>query len=66
MRLLSKLEKELCDRILEGSGSNNSLANIIDLRLQNVCVEVDYLNKEARLILTIRNQCLKMKNQTPS
>jgi hypothetical protein len=56
MRLLSKLEKELCDRILKGSGSNNFLANIIDSRLQDVCIEVDYLNKKARLILTIRNQ----------
>lgn len=56
MRLLSKLEKELCDRILKGSGSNNFLANIIDSRLQDVCIEVDYQKTKARLILTIRNE----------
>ncbi|QDW20647.1 hypothetical protein [Flavobacterium sp. KBS0721] len=56
MRLLSKLETNICDRILKNSGSNNFLANIIDSDLKGVCIIVNRSPRSASLDFTIRNQ----------
>ncbi|KDN54585.1 hypothetical protein [Flavobacterium seoulense] len=55
MRILSKLEQEICKRILKNSGSNNFIANIIDNDLKGVCIEVKRNPKKAGLIFTINS-----------
>ena len=47
MRLLSKLEQELCRRILQGDGRNNYLANIIDSYLPDAKITT---NKEKQTV----------------
>lgn len=46
MRLLSKLEQELCRRILQGDGRNNYLANILDSDLPDAKIYIDKEKQE--------------------
>jgi hypothetical protein len=56
MRILGKLEQNICERILKNSGSNNFLANIIDRDIQSVCILVNRNPNTASLEFSIRNQ----------
>ncbi|MDR2269485.1 MAG: hypothetical protein LBF27_01150 [Sphingobacterium sp.] len=55
MRLLSSLEKDLCNQIIKHAGPNNFIGNIIDKHLQNVCIVVNRNNNSVSLEFTIRN-----------
>jgi len=56
MRILSSEEQDLCKRILDGSGDNNYLSNIIYHRLGGISIAVRRSTKKVELLYTTQNR----------
>jgi hypothetical protein len=55
MRILSRNEQELCLKMLRGSGNNNYLGNLIDDKLQGVCIAYRRDQRFVQLRFTVQN-----------
>jgi hypothetical protein len=56
MRILSVEEQDLCKRMLNGSGNNNYLGNLIYHRLAGISIAVQRSTKKVVLLYTTRNK----------
>lgn len=63
MRILSLEEQDICQRILNGSGDNNFLGNILYHRLGGISIAVRRSTKKVELLYTTQNQMPTLDEQ---